>query len=694
MKKKILLSLAIVAILVCLFAISVGAEKVSFNGQDITVTRITATAGEIASKLGNSEVNELKIMDEDAYVVLKGEDGKLYAFPSYYIIYLATGRKENCEPSEGYLAVSEIKYDFLNAHSTTVGTTFKSSSSVHTNETGYNGAIRYIEFPEGLTSMRCNNVFSSKGYERNIVELVIPASTKTIASEAFNAQKSLVRVNLKDNNDISYISGYAFTDSSNLTHLDFDKLTKLTYIDGLANCNFTGKVDLSKNTNLKSLPNSFLRNNVNVTEVVLPDSIETIGNEAFVGCTNMRFSSAYLPSNLVTIGYSFLSGCKNINDTLIFPEGFKTITDEGFGNISIADSANKEFNLVFLGEPTSLIIDGSSYTGWAKYVNVYFAKYTISDFTGNVYSYTDKASGTLGSKTSQTGKLVFDVASQSPTSTTKVLDNHMRFFFCGGNNTVQVSYMLTNAGTDITEDRGTFVMDGHTHMGILTVIKETCGADGSETLGCFICDKNIVTTLEATGNHTYVDGTCSVCGHSLCPGGANHVMKQTAVYPNGFINEGKIVDKCQNNGCTHEVEIEKLAPIFTFKGYSAKIGGDRITVGYDVSYTSLEKYEGLTGKKLNYGVVASLAQENANKPLSLSNGEITYAKNVVVAGVDAVYTGFDFILTGFTSDYYDKLLVMCAYVFDGESISYICSNNGVEGQYDSAYAISFNSEAK
>ena len=154
MKKRVLLVALMVVAFACLFAISVSAETVSFKGQDITVTRITATASEIASKLGNSEANELKIMDEDAYVVLKGEDGKLYAFPSYYIINLATGRKENCEPSEGYLAVSEIKYDFLNAHSTTIGTTFKSSSSVHTNETGYNGAIRYIEFPEGLRDQK------------------------------------------------------------------------------------------------------------------------------------------------------------------------------------------------------------------------------------------------------------------------------------------------------------------------------------------------------------------------------------------------------------------------------------------------------------------------------------------------------------------------------------------------------------
>ncbi len=683
MKKKILLSLMIIAMLVCLFAISVGAE----NRESISYTDVSgvthnvpvvkyddATAETVASKLGNNATMQSLFVDNGAYAILKASDGSLTAYPTWYII----------EPSgsdANYVAISEIEYGYVNAMSS---------------KTYNKGAILYVEFPEGMTHLRGNSVFggSTSKYEVNVTEIVIPSTVIATQSGCFNGAPSLKKVFIKENSQMTTIEGSSFTDSKNLTYIQFENLSRLESIDGVSSCNLTGKIDLSKNTNLKSLPNNFLQSNPNVTEIALPDSIETIGNNAFKDCTNIRFSSPYLPKNLVSIGTHFMTNCKNINETLIFPEGFTTITDEGFTNASITDAANGTFNLVFLGEPTKLIMDGSTYTGWAKYVNVYFAKYTISDFKGNVYSFSDKEAGTLSGKTTQSGKLEFDVASNSPTSTSQVLENHMRFFFCGENGKVQVSYMLTNNGTDITEDRGTFVMDGHTHYGACALVEATCGKDGSETISCIVCDQAIVTILEATGNHNHVEGICTVCGHSLCPGGADHDMKLTVIYKDGFVNAGVVVNKCQNEGCDHEIKESDLEAIFTFKGYSAKIGGDRITVGYLVNQTALATYEEITDTSLNYGIVACLATADTNSPITVSDGNLAVNEHTIMVKVDSAYTAFDFILNGFTSEQYGIALVMCAYVYADGKVSYLCFNNGVEGQYDSAYSVTFNEYAK
>ncbi len=687
MKKRLLVFALLVVAMCCLLAASVSAENrtsisyTDINGvtHDVPVVKYEdATAESVASILSNNSTVQARFIDNGAYAILKATDGSLTAYPTWYII----------EPSGNdakYVAISEIEYGYVNAMS---GKTYN------------RGAILYVEFPEGMTHLRGNSVFggSTGKYEVNVTEIVIPSTVIATQNGCFNGAPSLKKVFIKENSQMTTIAASSFTDSKNLTYIQFENLSRLESIDGVANCNLTGKIDLSKNTNLKSLPNQFLQNNPNVTEIALPDSIETIGNKVFEGCTNIRFSSPYLPKNLVSIGTHFMTNCKNINETLIFPEGFTTITDECFTNASIADAENGTLNLVFLGEPTKLIMDGSTYTGWAKYVNVYFAKYTISDFKGNVYSFSDKEAGTLSGKAAQSGELEFDVASKSPTSTSQVLENHMRFFFCGENGKVQVSYMLTNAGTDITEDRGTFVMDGHTHYGACALVEATCGKDGSETISCIVCDQAIVTTLEATGNHNHVDGICTVCGHSLCPGGADHNMKLTIAYENGYINAGKVINKCQNEGCTHEEYLEAAAAILTFKGYSAKIGGTEITVGYTVNQDALSKYEEITGEGLRYGVVAYVPKVTDDKttlaPVSIVNGDAVGCERAIAVEMSSTYTAFDFILSGFTEEYYNTEIVLCAFVCVEDAVEYISYNNNKEAvQYEYAYSVSFNGEA-
>jgi hypothetical protein len=237
-------------------------------------------------------------------------------------------------------------------------------------------------------------------------------------------------------------------------------------------------------------------------------------------------------------------------------------------------------------------------------------------------------------------------------------------------------------------------MEGHTHFGSATVVPNNCGNDGSETVSCVICDSNIVTVLEATNDHNYIDGVCDVCGKSLCPSGAEHSMKRVVIYENGFMATGRITEKCQNDGCTYEVKESDIDAIFTFKGYSAKINGNKITVSYLVNNTALKTYEEVNTVALRFGAVASVAQGTENSPISVSEGALSAENNVVMAQVNNAFSGFDFILNGFSAAHYEKAIIMCAYVFDGSKLSYLCINdNNIVGQYDYAYAMTFSKHA-
>ena len=79
MKRKILLISMMVAMLICLFAIFVGAETITYNGEEI----------ELVNSLGNPSwytgTTASKITDKDSIVILKDAEGNLTAYPSYYI---------------------------------------------------------------------------------------------------------------------------------------------------------------------------------------------------------------------------------------------------------------------------------------------------------------------------------------------------------------------------------------------------------------------------------------------------------------------------------------------------------------------------------------------------------------------------------------------------------------------------------
>lgn len=115
----------------------------------------------------------------------------------------------------------------------------------------------------------------------------------------------------------------------------------------------TGKVEIPATIdgkNVISLKNYIFDNNTGLTEVVIPETLEKIGENAFRECTGIRKIS--IPGNVKTIGNSAFSGCTglteinlnkgvvNINSgafhgcsgvkSIVIPEGVSKISNEMF----------------------------------------------------------------------------------------------------------------------------------------------------------------------------------------------------------------------------------------------------------------------------------------------------------------------------------------------------------------------------
>lgn len=134
-----------------------------------------------------------------------------------------------------------------------------------------------------------------------------------------------------------------------------------------------------------------------------------------------------------------------------------------------------------------------------------------------------------------------------------------------------------------------------------------------------------------------------------------------------------------------------LNKIFTFKGYSFGFAG-QISVGFDIDYEALAKYEEKTGKTLEIGVLfAGFDNLGGKQPLDENGQAITLnVGKVIKADLTTFnYPGYGFVLNDVVDSIKDVKLVISAYICDGEGVWYVQEN----GLSNTVSGISYN-EAK
>lgn len=616
MKKKLLLFMSMLILIASVFVITVFAQEetelrtsVTYEGNTYPINRYEYELSSLASTLGNSEIiSDMEaILDENSVVILKDSDGNLAAYPTYYVIQL---NPQADDDYGAYIAINEMNYSFVNS---------KSGKSYE------KGSVVYIEFPEGMTRVRNNGVFGKKqvsGYEVNVTDIVIP-TTVTRMERAFYGNTSLKRVTIKEGALLQNIGENAFCDCTALESITLSHLTELVSIDECA---------FQRCTALASLD--------------LPNTVQSIGTKAFDGCTNLTFASSYLPSSLTSIGEYFCSGVKKLNNTLIFPEGITIIPQEAFGNATTADGGT--LNLVFLGEMSgNTMLNGNDYRAWAEQVIIYFAKNSLSDYTATLY--TVGTDGSLTQGTSQTGSFWIKPSNGAPTNTTTIFEKALMLVFCE-NATPEISYMLNNAGTAITEattysNNGTITDSVISHSNASqTHIYTTENKDCSGTGICIIC--------ECANQITHTEGEII-----------------SIEYKNGFSSQGDINYNCPVCSSTYSEENTADA-IFIPHGYSYKLDGtsEGIAAKFEINRTALALYESENECELHFGIIMANQEHfvSGDGVGFIENGVInTNGRGIQVEIISDEYSYFNCIVSGFESGSYNSLkLVIAGYAYE------------------------------
>lgn len=197
-----------------------------------------------------------------------------------------------------------------------------------------------LKIPEGLTEI------PDKEFAGNniIQELYIPNSVQSIGISAFESCENLKMVNFngKEIGAMAFRECYMLEDVSipnieNLGESAFQSCIKLRSINlpnsltsikdrTFANCTNLSEVVLP--ANLKSI-GMFAFIESKLSRVILPPSIEKMGTGAFHNIANLTYIK--LPDNLKAIPSEAFSYCKNLS-TIILNEGLEEIGDSAFYN--------------------------------------------------------------------------------------------------------------------------------------------------------------------------------------------------------------------------------------------------------------------------------------------------------------------------------------------------------------------------
>ena len=197
-----------------------------------------------------------------------------------------------------------------------------------------------------------------------------------------------------------------------------------------------------------------------------------------------------------------------------------------------------------------------------------------------------------------------------------------------------------------------------------------CVEGGSYKKYCYVCEKEVVVETKATGEHSFVN---------------------SIEYENGYDKVGKIIHSCENCSASNT---SRTQSIFYSYGYSVREFGEVcISHKVEVNLEALEIYNSYASSPLNFGMVAASTLNFETVPLEIKDGAIakTSDKVIVKDFSSSDYTCFEYTISNIPEFAYDTDVVLCPFVFDGKSLSYININSDSGSAYE---VVSFNSLTK
>ncbi|MGN0620725.1 MAG: leucine-rich repeat protein, partial [Porcipelethomonas sp.] len=351
-------------------------------------------------------------------------------------------------------------------------------------------SLESINIPDGVTSIgsyafyyctNLANVTIGNGvtnigddafkYCTSLVSITIPDSVTSIGYEAFYGCSSLESVII--GNGLTSIDEMAFIFCESLASIMIpDSVTNIGD-DAFYRCTSLESINVSEeNLNYSSMDGVLFNKEATElirypegksgTEYAIPDSVTSVGNDAFYCCTNLE--SVTIPDSVASIGAGGFSRCTSL-ESINIPNSVTSIVDYAFCECTSLAS-------ITILNPLCEIHDGS-YTisnGYENY-NYYF--------NGTIYGYENSTAQVYAEKYDMT----FVALTENPVTTTPAVTTAVTSTKTTVNTTVTASVTTaapveTTANTDIfdiEENNGTIIIVNCDELVVNIVVPETIG---------------------------------------------------------------------------------------------------------------------------------------------------------------------------------------------------------------------------
>lgn len=726
MKKKILLTLTLVAIFTCLFAVAVSATdefqsiefKVMLEGETEYTTVYTVSStdywnpgismankfyADVERTVEFDKSNIVKI-DLRNTVVHSLDESKSPVKTKYITRLSGDGNNPYTKVTHFYMPakVSAVPNDMFKNWTSLEFVDFAEATQIHDN--AFVGcAFTEITIPAQITHFR-NSVFKDCV---NLQSATILGDGATFGSSIFEGCTSLTSVTLTNPTTISTsmfkncssmtsytipetvtkIGALAFVGTS-ITSIHFPaNVTEIGY--EMANGLTTLKtITFAENSQLTFIDHIAFYGSGLTGDIVLPEGVTEIDYSVFA---NTAITSVKLPSTLITIGSSVFHTCKALTQIHI-PASVTKIGSDCWTNCSSLTKVTFD--------PACQITHIYANTFAGTKITEITLPNTVTSIAQGAFNASTLTTVNLGASFNN-----FDAgnAGQPPLS-----GRNIKYLYLSDTFTAEklrnniFNWTDTNNANDLKQISPHLVVfySGNKTAAEAIINKAKTGGTDGAMLNGFFASMTLLTQAEyekAVEDGTLVIGTTSaparymVYGYNKCTAFYNDEHNKGEVeakflgeeYTSDFVH----ASTCQR--CKDSFVVDTICgPLFNDLGYAKADDGSAFSYDIKIYKSNIAIYEETTGKTLNYGFIVGAYSEGDTGDIVNLDGTSVIDKSVITDFSEVKYDKLDkycLKMTGLNEAQYEVLIYCNAYVNNGETVSYM----GAVTEESKALAVSY-----